>query len=404
MNVFKKNFTESFFDSSKLQTDPIVQQLLAEAEGELNQMKQTRNTFANKNKLSKWLKKGIFILMGVLFVWVGTLAILFPWEVEGTGNPAIAIVIWGIMILLWFWINPIPLESVRQLKQKHLNKYLSKIFKWLKFVDQLEFEDFTLAEFNAKSDLLKPFDGIYLEDDFLIRKHPLADIKGKYINTYTITRDKDWKPTRHQADNAYIFWLKVKKHKFPFKSRIKLLPDINDKPFLKFLLALGVIILVHIFGWGMGLAFGGNYIHLNTQSGILAIAIWEWLIFALSLWFLNLIFEQKRVTVEDVNFENLFDVRAEDEVEARRLLTPNFMEKLANFVKQNPYKRWHFAFVGDEIFVKVDMPTIPLWELALFNKKPKQTLEKFFARMKSILSFVDNLNLEYFSGIAADTK
>jgi hypothetical protein len=54
----------------------------------------------------------------------------------------------------------------------------------------------------------------------------------------------------------------------------------------------------------------------------------------LALYFVN----RKRIELENVEFEKIFDVYSDDEIEARRLLTPKMMEKLVNFAKKSKFK------------------------------------------------------------------
>ena len=46
------------------------------------------------------------------------------------------------------------------------------------------------------------------------------------------------------------------------------------------------------------------------------------------------LFKKKRVVLEDIEFEKIYDVRCEHEISSRMILTPIFMEKLVNFTKK----------------------------------------------------------------------
>jgi len=63
MKSLTKFFTESFFDPLKLQADQAVERLVAQAEGELSQMKQTWKELARKYRFQRWFIKGILILV-----------------------------------------------------------------------------------------------------------------------------------------------------------------------------------------------------------------------------------------------------------------------------------------------------------------------------------------------------
>ena len=59
------------------------------------------------------------------------------------------------------------------------------------------------------------------------------------------------------------------------------------------------------------------------------------------------------VKLEDPRFENEFVVYADDQVEARYILTPAFMERLLEFKRKTGKQCW-FSFVGSNIYIAVD--------------------------------------------------
>ncbi len=52
-----------------------------------------------------------------------------------------------------------------------------------------------------------------------------------------------------------------------------------------------------------------------------------------------------------MEFEKLFDVRCDDQIMSRRVLTPAFMDRLVDFVKKTKGK-YEFMFEGNALYVK----------------------------------------------------
>ncbi|MFZ3233242.1 MAG: DUF3137 domain-containing protein [Patescibacteria group bacterium] len=55
--------------------------------------------------------------------------------------------------------------------------------------------------------------------------------------------------------------------------------------------------------------------------------------------------------LENVAFEKLFDVKCEDQIMSRRVLTPAFMDRLVNFVTKTKGK-YEFMFDYETLYVK----------------------------------------------------
>ncbi len=63
--------------------------------------------------------------------------------------------------------------------------------------------------------------------------------------------------------------------------------------------------------------------------------------------------DNTKVRLESNDFEKMFDVYCDDQIEARDLLNPHTMEALMHFVRSLPYKRnYKFLFTGHSIFLR----------------------------------------------------
>lgn len=57
------------------------------------------------------------------------------------------------------------------------------------------------------------------------------------------------------------------------------------------------------------------------------------------------------MVLEDIEFEKMYDVRCEDEISSRMILTPVFMEKLVNFTKKTG-NQYSFLFSNNTVYIK----------------------------------------------------
>lgn len=104
--------------------------------------------------------------------------------------------------------------------------------------------------------------------------------------------------------------------------------------------------------------------------------------------------------LESPEFEKTFDVFG-DEVEVRKLLTPGFMERVTEFVKNDPEKRKiEFAFLRDGFRMKVDLARSGgTMELPKYGgtKAFKESVVKFYLELKSVIMLANDLNLAYYA-------
>ena len=98
--------------------------------------------------------------------------------------------------------------------------------------------------------------------------------------------------------------------------------------------------------------------------------------------------------MEDVLFRKKFSVYSDDEVEARYLITPAFMEKFLNLTSVFGTKKAKCAFYGNKIMVAI--PTRRnLFELGtLFKPFSADDSVEFFREFTSILDMISNFKLD----------
>ena len=108
----------------------------------------------------------------------------------------------------------------------------------------------------------------------------------------------------------------------------------------------------------------------------------------------------ERVALEDPVFEEHFEVYATDQVEARYLLTPAFMERLTALAKDMGGGRLQAAFYEDKLFVMVPNRGNLFEPPSIFKSVVQHTGVTRIAReLGDVLSMIDTLKLNEQTGL-----
>ncbi|MBK7441553.1 MAG: DUF3137 domain-containing protein [Bacteroidetes bacterium] len=98
------------------------------------------------------------------------------------------------------------------------------------------------------------------------------------------------------------------------------------------------------------------------------------------------------VRLEDVEFEKQFVVYSTDEVEARYILSPSFMEQIMAF-KNKTNAKIQFSFVGNNIYMAMPMKE-NLFEPSLRKTVMNfEDIKSYYSQLQFCVSIVDALNL-----------
>lgn len=114
--------------------------------------------------------------------------------------------------------------------------------------------------------------------------------------------------------------------------------------------------------------------------------------------FILLLYKQmkkmQKVNLEDVSFEKQFNVYAQDQIEARYLLTPTFMERLKSINTSFGTKGIKCSFFDDYIMFAISTKK-DLFELGSLYKslKSRKLAEDFYDELHSIHEMIDHLKL-----------
>ena len=110
--------------------------------------------------------------------------------------------------------------------------------------------------------------------------------------------------------------------------------------------------------------------------------------------------KMQKVKLEDVGFDKRFNVYTKDQVEARYLLTPTFMERLKHLETSFGTRGIKCSFFDDCIMFAISSKK-DLFELGSLYKslKSKKSVEEFYNEIQSVQNMIDYLKLNEKTGL-----
>ncbi len=108
----------------------------------------------------------------------------------------------------------------------------------------------------------------------------------------------------------------------------------------------------------------------------------------------------EHTVLEDVNFEKKFDVYTDDEIEARYLITPSFMERLANIETAFFAQKVSCAFYKEYLFIALQTPK-DLFSLCSLDN-PVDDFSRYntlFEELLSAVKLIDHFKLDEKTGL-----
>lgn len=106
------------------------------------------------------------------------------------------------------------------------------------------------------------------------------------------------------------------------------------------------------------------------------------------------------VKLEDLNFDKRFSVYSQNQIEARYLITPSFMERLNNLRTSFGTKKIKCAFFDDKIVFAISTPK-DLFELGDFHRSllDKKKVKEFYDEIMAIYNMIDYFKLSEKTGL-----
>jgi hypothetical protein len=100
----------------------------------------------------------------------------------------------------------------------------------------------------------------------------------------------------------------------------------------------------------------------------------------------------ERVRLEDPEFENKFEVYSTDQVEARHLLTPGFMQRVLDLLRLSQIKHVQFAFDDGKFYMAIESPK-KFFEGGDFNLNEPEYVQNIINDIALVFDVVKTLNL-----------
>lgn len=183
----------------------------------------------------------------------------------------------------------------------------------------------------------------YKGDDFVMGTLDKTKLEFSELHAEYITRDSKGRTQHHTIFKGLFFIADFNKH---FKGATYVLPDVAER-------MLG----------GLGTMFQ----KANKGRGEL-------------------------IKLEDVEFEKLFAVYGDDQIEARYILTHSLMERIVNFKKKTG-KRISISFIGSNVNVAIPYSK-DLFEPRIFRTLIDfEPIQEYYEDMALAISIVEDLNL-----------
>ena len=104
---------------------------------------------------------------------------------------------------------------------------------------------------------------------------------------------------------------------------------------------------------------------------------------------------RENIRLEDSVFEKEFEVYSTNQIEARYLLTPAFMERILKLRQAYKSKRIEFSFFDDKLFIAISLKKDMFESASLFHScLDRKPIDETFNQILSIIEIVDILKLD----------
>lgn len=398
------------------------------------------NDFFNRDEIIKVLNQAeqfwksllkITYKIFILFILIALFFIL----VSSWVNTLFSIMLWSIIILVvWFFISFFISYLINNnwkkpvsIKDSIIPNFVSKINSDLKYSSNWGLFNENLDILASKS-IIENYSRIdWVQDsiEYKIKSQDkdLIEIYWVEAQTSKKVKTKNW----HRYDkNNHFYILKVifNNPRFKINTPIKLIEDLTDNHIKKILKVI-VIQFSIIFAFLVSISwdedtdwFLPEFFDLVSNNLEISTVFLFGMFFV--IYFIYDYFKwDGRVKVENIEFEKEFDVYSDDQIEARKLLTPSFMYRLVDFVNKISRKRvYELYFHENYFYLKYNiMSTNSLVNLNLFwsnnflefssIKSIDKNLEKFvefYLEMKNITNLSKDLKLFYYDKWTMSTE
>lgn len=317
-----------------------------------------------------------------LLIWIIILSLIALFLYINWVKLSVIIVLYILFNLFLFWI--ISYFFSNKIKSEFLVRYIKELDERINFSVDKKYFPMSLDEFYSKSWILNSYEMIDKEEDSISIETDSFNLYWEEILTSRRVSDSKWRKRKETTNRAYIIYITIKEHRFPIKESVKLLPDAMDRTLIKILYSLWFWFSI----WALFTAFLNFIFELFHLKELFHNYFIYFFLFWFSIWIILYFYLKwlNRIKLENKEFEKFFDVYSENDIEARRLLTPKLMEKLVEFVKNSKFRWLAFNFIWNEIYIKFNVRKF--LEVSLFWDM-KEQIYKFLYQIKLIIDFIN---------------
>lgn len=352
---------------------------------------------AEKNRKKRQLYLTIIIplvFFGSVFLFSLWIIPIEIWENTGNYRPSE----WFDWIIRWIMISFFVFGLIVSFFRKNIEwaikqKVLAKLSK--KVYENLEYDETKKYAFNnirelINNNFLNNYESIdKIEDSlaFTVQK----DWKLALVQWYELETSEmqwSWKNRRRVVTNhCYLLKTRIPSARIKLDKNLFIRTDEADGWKWK----SGYIVI----WWFIGL-FIWIFVWASLNSiiaTIICIIIWWVIAFVWRKKYLN----WKRVKLESIEFEKMFDVQCEDQIWSRMIITPAFMDRLVTFAKKSKYQ-YEFLFTPECFYIKWNVSSNYL-EVNTWKKITENmwTFIDWYLQMKNIVSLIIDMQILYLS-------
>ena len=339
------------------------------------------------------IKRYIWLFIGFFFIFLLFLYFYPKWLISYNDSNFLKniIVIILFFILIIFLYLSIIVSIFRKkiewtIKEKILTKLSKKVYDNLQYNSWRKYAFWKIRELRS-SNFLNSYERVdKIEDSiaFTLQKDgKYASVQWFELQTSEVRWS--WKNRRRVITNhCYLLKTRLPSARLNIKNDIFIKDDRNDTTRNKFLPPIIVAVIISIV------------LYFYTKT---------FLVFIITF-FLSLIIEyilyhkfnwKNRVILENLDFEKLFDVYSDDQVESRMIITTAFMDRLVNLANKTK-RKYNFLFRDNVFYVKWN---ISIWYLEVNTLKKIssniETIVDWYIEMKEIISFIHDMQILYLS-------
>lgn len=392
----KKNLSEGEIQSlNGLFQDPIIQKQLEEIE----EQRKIRQKY--KYIIYGWCTLLALFLSFILgdgsniFSKLWTWFFYAVWDWENSFSPVIWSTIISYSLGIGFLYKTFLSKIEIPLKKEVLQKICPLLYSKLEYSHDGKYSFNELDELRS-GNFLSSYDKIDRVEDstyFNIDK----DGKTFYVNGFELeTSEIRWSGKNRRrvtTNHCYLMRAYFPHARIPLNNELLITQDVADSwlwnklvyPFLGFIFAISI--------W-----FPILSILIDIPSILFLIVVGLWII----SWGTIHYFYQKninthRVTLENIEFEKLFDVKCADQITSRMIITPAFMDKIVAFVNKTG-NQYEFLLRDNIMYIKRKINGTYLEAGTEKNMLTNLTgFTQFYTDMREIIQFVYDMNLMYLS-------